>query len=161
MDVISTVDRIIEKHGTGADRTIGILQEIQTTFRYLPLEALERVCDKTEITPSQIYGVATFYAQFRMDPVGEHIIRVCHGTACHVAGAVQVTEAIRRTLSISPDAATDPRRLFTLEAVACLGCCSLAPCMMVDEETHGKLDRGRVVETIDEHRRTIQTGEET
>jgi len=160
MDVISTVDRIIEKHGTGADRTIGILQEIQTTFRYLPLEALERVCDKTEITPSQIYGVATFYAQFRMDPVGEHIIRVCHGTACHVSGAKNLTEALEEHLEVKDGGNTRDMK-YTLESVACLGCCSLAPCMMVDEETHGKLDRGRVVETIDEHRRTIQTGEET
>ena len=92
MCMIRDVDEILSHHGTGPENTIGILQDIQNHFRYLPLEALDHVCKNTEISPSQIYGVATFYAQFRMDPVGEHIIRVCHGTACHVKGSETIAK---------------------------------------------------------------------
>lgn len=152
-DVIKKVDEILGGHGTGPENTIGILQDIQTTFRFLPLEALDRVCEKTEITPSQIYGVATFYAQFRMDPVGEHIIRVCHGTACHVIGAKNLTEALEEHLEVKDGQNTADMK-YTLESVACLGCCSLAPVIMVDDDTFGNLDRGKVVTVIKEHRDT-------
>ncbi len=149
--IIMTVDEILSRHGTGPENTIGILQEIQTTFRYLPLEAMDRVCEKTRITPSQIYGVATFYAQFRMDPVGEHIIKICHGTACHVIGAKNISEALEDYLEVEDGGNTADMK-YTLESVACLGCCSLAPVIMVDDDTFGKLDRGKVVEVIKEHR---------
>ncbi len=150
MDVIQQVDQILAGHGTGPENTIGILQDIQTTFRYLPLEALERVCEKTEISPSQIFGVATFYAQFRMDPVGEHIIRVCHGTACHVIGAKNLTEGLEAHLEVKDGGNTRDMK-YTLESVACLGCCSLAPVIMIDDDTFGKLDRGKVVEVMKEY----------
>jgi len=136
---LSVVDRVIEEKGRGRRAAIPILQAIQSRFRYLPREALERVCERTEITPAQIVGVATFYTQFRLIPVGEHIVRVCHGTACHVAGAPQITDAIRRHLDIEGEADTDPKRLFTVEKVPCLGCCSLAPCMTIDDVTYGRL----------------------
>lgn len=154
MDVIEKVDEILGNHGTGPENTIGILQDIQTTFRFLPLEALERVCERTEITPSQIFGVATFYAQFRLDPVGEHIIRVCHGTACHVIGAKNLTEALEDHLEVKDGGNTKDMK-YTLESVACLGCCSLAPVIMIGDDTHGKLDRGKVVGVIDEHRESL------
>jgi NADH:ubiquinone oxidoreductase subunit E len=153
MDLPATIDEILDRHGTGPENTIGILQDIQSTFRYLPLEALDRVCERTEITPSQIYGVATFYAQFRMDPVGEHIIRVCHGTACHVIGAKNLTEALEDPLEVK-DGGNTADMQYTLESVACLGCCSLAPVIMIDDETYGNLDRGKVVKVIDEHKQT-------
>jgi NADH:ubiquinone oxidoreductase subunit E len=153
MDLPATIDEILDRHGTGPENTIGILQDIQSTFRYLPLEALDRVCERTEITPSQIYGVATFYAQFRMDPVGEHIIRVCHGTACHVIGAKNLTEALEDHLEVK-DGGNTADMQYTLESVACLGCCSLAPVIMIDDETYGNLDRGKVVKVIDEHKQT-------
>jgi NADH:ubiquinone oxidoreductase subunit E len=151
MDIIAKVDEILSKYGKGPENTIGILQDIQTTFRYLPIEALDHVCRKTEIRPNQIYGVATFYAQFRLDPVGEHIIRVCHGTACHVSGADNLTDALEEHLGVRTGGNTSDMK-YTLESVACLGCCSLAPCIMIDEETHGKLDRGTVSGVVDEHR---------
>ena len=150
MDVIQQVDEILAGHGTGPENTIGILQDIQTTFRFLPLEALERVCEKTQITPSQIFGVATFYAQFRMDPVGEHIIRVCHGTACHVIGAKNLTEGLEEHLEVKDGGNTKDMK-YTLESVACLGCCSLAPVIMIDDDTFGKLDRGKVVDVMKEY----------
>ena len=133
------VDEQIDKQGVGREAAIPILQAIQTHYRYLPDEALVRVCERTEITAAQIAGTSTFYAQFRRSPVGRHVVRVCHGTACHVAGAEQITQELRRHLDIAPDSDTDPRRLFTFDAVACLGCCSLAPVMMIEEDTVGRL----------------------
>lgn len=136
---LAFVDELIDKEGRGVEAAIPILQAIQAHYRYLPDEALRRVCEKTEITPSQIAGTSSFYSRFRRSPVGEHIVRVCHGTACHVAGARQITDELRRELSIADGEDTDPSRTFTVEEVACLGCCSLAPVLMVDEHTAGKL----------------------
>ena len=133
------VDAVVAREGTSTEAAIPILQAIQTHYRYLPEEALRRVCELTEITPAQVAGSATFYAQFRDKPVGEHVVRVCHGTACHVAGVEQVTEELRRQLKIPPGQDTDEKMRFTLDPVACLGCCSLAPVMMVGEETAGHL----------------------
>jgi len=136
---LAFVDELVERFGRGREAAIPILQAVQSHYRYLPDEVLRRVCERTEITPAQIAGSSTFYARFRRSPVGRHLVRVCHGTACHVAGAEQISQELRRHLVIPPDADTDPQRLFTLEAVACLGCCSLAPVMMVAEETAGRL----------------------
>ena len=136
---LSVVDGIVERSGVGSHVVIPVLQAIQDHFRYLPEEALERVCELTEITRAQVAGVSTFYGQFRHRPMGEHRIQVCHGTACHVAGAPQITEAIRRELNIEGDDDTDAEGLFTVEKVACLGCCSLAPCLTIDEVTYGRL----------------------
>lgn len=138
-DDISVVDEIVARQGRGREAAIPILQAIQAHFRYLPDEALRRVCELTEITPAEIAGTSSFYSRFRRSPVGEHIIRVCHGTACHISGARHITDELRRGLAIPEGADTDPARRFTVEEVACLGCCSLAPVMMVDENTVGKL----------------------
>lgn len=136
---LSFVDGLVERLGRGPEAAVPILQAIQEHYRYLPDEALRRVCALTEITPAQVAGTSSFYARFRRSPVGRHVVKVCHGTACHVAGAQQVHDELRRHLGIAPGADTDPQRLFTLEAVACLGCCSLAPVLTVGEETAGRL----------------------
>jgi len=136
---LDVVDRIVAERGTAPSATIPILQALQAHFRYLPRAALERVCQITEITPARIMGVATFYSQFRLKPVGRHVVSVCHGTACHVAGAQAITDALRRHLGLEGDEDTDRRRLFTLAEVACLGCCSLAPVMRVDDRVFGRL----------------------
>ncbi len=136
---LAFVDRLVEKEGRDPEAAIPILQAIQAHYRYLPDEALRRVCELTRITPAQISGTSSFYSRFRRSPVGEHIVRVCHGTACHVAGARQITDELRRGLAIADGEDTDPSRTFTIEEVACLGCCSLAPVLMVDEHTAGKL----------------------
>ena len=133
------VDRLVSEIGRGREAAIPLLQGIQTHYRYLPDEALRRLCELTEITPAEIAGTSSFYGQFRRSPVGEHIVRVCHGTACHVSGARQITEELRRYLAIPDGADTDAARMFTLDEVACLGCCSLAPVLMVDGHTAGKL----------------------
>ena len=136
---LSFVDRIVSEIGRGKEAAIPLLQAIQTHYRYLPDEALRRLCDLTEITPAEIAGTSSFYGQFRRSPVGRHIVRVCHGTACHVSGARQITEELRRYLAIPDGEDTDAARMFTLDEVACLGCCSLAPVLMVDGHTAGKL----------------------
>ena len=136
---LTFVDQMVSQIGRGKEAGIPLLQAIQTHYRYLPDEALRRVCELTEITPAEIAGTSSFYGQFRRSPVGEHIVRVCHGTACHVSGARQITEELRRYLAIPDGEDTDAARMFTLDEVACLGCCSLAPVLMVDGHTAGKL----------------------
>ncbi|MGD2110693.1 MAG: NAD(P)H-dependent oxidoreductase subunit E, partial [Phycisphaerae bacterium] len=145
------VDEMIDRLGRGRESVIPILQEIQNQRRYLPEPALTRVCELTDITPAQIVGVSSFYSHFRRTPVGKHLIRLCHGTACHVAGAQRVTDEIRRYLGIGPDADTDPGRLFTVEPVACLGCCTLAPVMQIDEVTYGHLTPDMIPGVLDTH----------
>ena len=135
----SFVDAVVERFGAHREAAIPILQAIQAHCGYLPDEALQYLCQVTQITPAQIAGNSSFYAQFRRSPVGRHVVRVCHGTACHVAGAQHITQELRRHLDIPADGDTDAERLFTIDAVACLGCCSLAPVMMIDEGTAGHL----------------------
>jgi NADH:ubiquinone oxidoreductase subunit E len=136
---LSFVDQIVAREGRGLDAAIPILQGIQAHYRYLPDAAIQRVCELTEITPAQIAGTSSFYVSFRKKPTGEHLVRVCHGTACHVAGARQITDELRRSLGIAEGEDTDAARKYTIEEVACLGCCSLAPMLMVDDRTAGKL----------------------
>ena len=143
------VDDLVRRFGRDRESAIPILQAIQAHYRYLPDEVLKRVCELTEITPAQIAGTSSFYSQFRRSPVGRHVVRVCHGTACHVAGADQITEELRRHLEIPPDADTDSQRLFTLDKVACLGCCSLAPVMMIEEDTAGRLTPATARQALD------------
>ncbi len=146
---LAPVDGFVRLHGTSPEAAIPILQAIQAHYRYLPDEALRRVCELTDITPAQIAGTSSFYARFRRSPVGEHIVRVCHGTACHVSGARQITEELRRQLGIPDGADTDAHRLFTIDDVACLGCCSLAPVLMVDDRTAGRLTPATAVAALD------------
>jgi len=136
---LGIVDRIVEEKGCAKGAVIAILQAVQARFRYLPMEALVRVCETTEITPALIDGVATFYSQFRRMPVGKHVVSVCVGTACHVAGADTIIESVRRHLRIQDDEDTDADRLFTVQTVTCLGCCSLAPVMRIDDRVYGHL----------------------
>lgn len=135
---LQPLDKLISKYASIKGAIIPLLQEAQKIYGYLPAEALQRIADKTNTDVSQIYGVATFYTQFRLEPVGKHLIRVCHGTACHVSGAERITEVCEEELSIK-DGETSDDLQFTLGSVACLGCCSLAPVMMIDEQTHGRL----------------------
>ncbi len=117
---------------------IPALQRVQTEEGYISREAIAEIHRKTGIPLSHIYGVATFYAQFRLRPVGRNVIKVCHGTACHVAGANAISKAMEDQLGVG-NGETTPDRLFTLETVSCLGCCSLAPVIMVNKDTHGNL----------------------
>ncbi len=147
-DIIETVDEIISKRGKSKDAAIPILQEIQTAYNYLPEAALKYVCEITEISPSQITGISTFYTQFRHEPAGKYIISVCTGTACHVKGASRVYDAFCRELKLINGQVTDETGLFTLEKVACLGCCTLAPVVKIDDITFGHVQPEKVNEVI-------------
>jgi NADH-quinone oxidoreductase subunit F len=145
---LTIVDQIITRYGTRSDVVIPILQAIQGHYRYLPREAIKRVCELTEITPAAITGVATFYTQFRHKPVGQHIIRVCHGTACHVKGSGLVQDALERQLALGKGEDTDRDGLFTIEKIACLGCCTLAPVVQIDGITYGHVAPASVGEVL-------------
>ncbi|MFH0798927.1 MAG: NADH-quinone oxidoreductase subunit NuoF [Pseudomonadota bacterium] len=147
------IDEIIAEHGKSLSAAIPILQAVQKKFRYLPAGSMDYIAARTEIPAAQLYGVATFFAQFRLEPVGRHMIKVCHGTACHVAGAQSISDLLGETLGIPAAGGTTRDKSFTVESVACLGCCSLAPVMMIDEDVHGKLSRpkiGRVIKSCRE-----------
>lgn len=146
---LTKIDAIVAKKGKTPDMAIPILQAIQDEFRYVPLEAVEHIAKTTEMTESQLFGVATFFAQFRLQPVGEKIIKVCHGTACHVGGADGITEALEEAMGIKTGENTKDMK-FTLTSVACVGCCSLAPVVMIDNTTYGRLDRKKVVQVLKE-----------
>lgn len=152
------VSRILKRHGTGRDACINVLQDIQKAYGYLPAEALRYVTAHSRITGRQIYGVATFYERFRFKPVGKHIIRTCHGTACHVNGAKHTSRAVEETLKVKPQDTTEDG-LFTFESVACLGCCSLAPVMMVDEDVYGRLTPAEMRKILKEQQRKAVGGE--
>ena len=141
---LSVVDGLVERYGTASDAAIPILLGLQERYGYLSMEALRYVTEKTETTPGQIYGVATFYGQFRMTPVGEHMVRVCHGTACHVRGATSISHEVQQILGLAEETDTTADKKYTVEKVACLGCCSLAPVVMIDDKVYGGLDRKKV-----------------
>jgi NADH:ubiquinone oxidoreductase subunit E len=147
---LSKVDSIIDRVGRDPTRAIPVLQAVMDEFRYVPLEAIERIAKKTEMNETQLYGVATFYAQFRLTPVGERIIKVCHGTACHVGGAEGLTESMEERLGVKDGENTADMK-YTLSSVACVGCCSLAPVVMVDDKTFGRLDRKKAAKIIDQY----------
>ena len=129
------------------DALIPMLQKVQEELGYLPEEAMMAIAKFTGTPESHVYGVATFYAQFRLNPVGKHIVKVCHGTACHVQNANELTDSLEEALKIK-DGETTEDGLFTLESVACLGCCSLAPVMMIGDETYGKLTGTQSVKIV-------------
>ena len=132
------LDVILAKFDGVKGALIPILQEAQHAYGYLPKNVLEYVAQKTGTPISQIYGVVTFYAQFHLNPRGKNIIRVCQGTACHVRGGKKILETIEGQLGIKAGGTT-PDLKFTLETVACIGACGLAPVLMVNDDTHGRL----------------------
>lgn len=146
---LSLIDPVIAKYKGKKGSLIPLLQGVQGAFGYIPRQAFFKISEETGLKLSDMYGVATFYAQFRLKPVGKHIIKVCHGTACHVQNSSSITESIEEALQIK-NGETTPDKKFTLESVACLGCCSLAPVMMVDEDTHGKLTGKSAMNAINE-----------
>lgn len=143
----------LEKYAKTPGSLITILQKAQEIYGYLSVDAINYIAECTGIKPAKIYGVATFYAQFRLQPVGKYLIMLCKGTACHVNGADRIEEAVCEHLNIQ-DGETTEDGLFTLNNVACLGCCSLAPVMMVKsiegDETYGNLTKDSVKAVIDE-----------
>ena len=145
------ISDILDRHPARPSSLIPLLQECQDNFGYLPREIMEQISAHLGLPESKVYGVATFYAQFRFEPLGDHLVKICHGTACHVKGADKITETLENELGIDTGETTDDGA-FTLERVACLGCCSLAPVIMVDDTAHGNLTRDKLKEVLNEYR---------
>ena len=145
--VVQEAQEIVGALGSKPEAAIPLLQEIQRRHNYLPEDLMEAVAKESGIPASRLFGVATFYSQFRFTPQGKHLIRLCRGTACHVAGAERLSSFISDELGIREGETTEDG-LFSLEPVACLGCCSLAPVMMIDEEIYGKLSSKKTKEIL-------------
>lgn len=146
---LSLIDPVLEKYGNNSGNLITILQKAQEIYGYLPTDVIYKVAEQTGSTPAKVMGVATFYTQFRLKPVGKYLIMLCRGTACHVNGADRIETALSEELGISDGETTDDG-LFSIKNVACLGCCSLSPVMMINDETYGSLTPEKAVGIIRE-----------
>lgn len=141
---------LIEEYRGKNGALIPVLQKAQEIYGFLPKEILRHVADGLNIPLSQVYGVATFYAQFHLKPRGRNIIRVCQGTACHVRGAGEIMDKVRQILQVEPGETTGDLR-FTLEPVACIGACGLAPVLMINEDTHGRLSPDKIPGLLEQY----------
>ncbi len=150
---LTLMEPLLEKYKDRKGNMIPLLQGTQEIYGYLPKAAFAKIHQATGLELNEMYGVATFYAQFRLVPAGKHIVKMCHGTACHVQNVTAITDEILDNLQIK-DGETTEDGLFTVETVACLGCCSLAPVMMIGDETYGKLSPRQAVKIIREIRRS-------
>ena len=142
--------QIIEECGAKESSLIPILQKVQDEYRYLPQEILAFVATALDVPPATVFGVATFYAQFSLDPKGKYIIRVCDGTACHVRGNKTIIDAIKNKVGLKGDQKTTKDMRFTLETVSCLGACGLAPAVVINDKIYGKMTPDAVVKAIND-----------
>ncbi len=133
------VNEIIAEHGREQSALIPILQEVQAEYRYLPEEILTYIATAMGLSVATVFGVATFYAQFSLEPKGKYVVRVCDGTACHVRHSMPVYQAIRSRLGLKDGRFTTPDMMFTVETVACLGACGVAPAMVINDKVYGKM----------------------
>lgn len=140
---------VIERHHENKTEIIGMLQEIQEEFHYLPALALNELARGLNVTPQTVYGVATFYAQFSLDPKGTYIVKICDGTACHVKNSAKIYSALEKKFQFIPGKKTTVDNLFTLETVACLGACGIAPVMVINETVYPQMDPESAVSIID------------
>jgi NADH-quinone oxidoreductase subunit E len=141
---------ILDQHGRLPRNLIPILQAVQEEYRYLPQELLTYIATALNVPPARVFGVATFYTQFALEPKGKYVVRICDGTACHVKESLPILEAVRRRLGLPGKRSTTPDMLFTVETVACLGACGLAPVVVVNDQVHPQMTPERAVELIDE-----------
>lgn len=142
------IKNIIEKYNNQSESLIAILQEVQALVGYISEDSVKYITELAGISSSKILGVASFYAGFRLKPIGKYRIMVCMGTACHVNGGERVADTLRRTLGIEAGDITEDG-LFSWEEVACLGCCSISPAMMINDTAYGKLTSEKVVEILE------------
>lgn len=141
------METILSQYDGDRDELITILQEVQKHFRYLPEDALRRVATFLNITVNEVYAVATFYALFRLKPCGNKIVRVCRGTACHVRGGADILQTVQKRLGIKPGETTKDME-FSLETVACIGACALAPNISIDTDTYGLVSNKKLEEVF-------------
>lgn len=137
--------KILSSYEGNSGELIPILQQVQADFGYLPAEALVKVAEFTHVAESKVFGVASFYAQFRFTPTGRNRVTVCRGTACHVRGATHILEEIERQLGVA-EGGTTPDLEYTLETVACIGCCALAPCIVINGDVKATMTPHKVKE---------------
>ncbi len=135
---VEVVNGVLEKYGYDRSSLIGILQDVQRELRWLPEEALRMISWRLDVPLTQLYAIGSFYKAFSLKPRGRHLVNVCLGTACHVRGGVAIEQALEKNLKILPGETTADDR-FTMEVVRCVGCCGLAPVIVIDEDFHGKL----------------------
>ena len=141
---------ILKNYEADEKNLIPVLQQAQEEYGYLPEEILKEIAVKLDLSLSQVYGVVTFYTQFHLEPRGENIIRVCTGTACHVRGAGEVLDVLKEELGVDNGGTTEDLK-FTLETVACIGACGLAPVIMVNDNTHGRLNAESTKDVLDKY----------
>lgn len=153
----AALSRVLKRHGTDRSDLIPIIQEAQDAIGYLPPDVLRDVAGHLNVPEAAVYGVATFYAQFYLEPQGKHRVRVCRGTACHVRGSARIRRLVERLLGVKEGGTTDDR-LFTYETVACVGCCALSPVMMIDDTYYGRMTAERVEAVIGEYISQANTG---
>ena len=157
---LKKVDEIINSYGAKKSYLIAILQKVQEEFRYLPIEALTYIGTKVEdVSPATVYGVATFYAQFSLQPKGKYEIKVCDGTACHVRGSMPVLNAIKQYIKLKDGAFTSEDGMFSVETVSCLGACGLAPVMTINDKVYPKMTSDAVKIVIDTIRNEEKEGQ--
>ncbi len=144
------VCEILDRFQNDSAKLIPILQAVQEVYRYLPQEVLAYIATALGIPPARVFGVATFYAHFALTPKGKYVIRLCDGTACHVKRSSGILDALRRRLGLDENNPTTPDQLFTVETVACLGACGLAPVMLINDTVHGQVTPDMAVELVDE-----------
>ena len=144
------VCNILDRHGRKPSRLVPILQAVQEEYRYLPQEVLTYVATALDVSPARVYGVATFYGHFAIKPKGKHLVRLCDGTACHVKDSLPILRAIQKRLGVDDQKKTTPDMLFTVETVACLGACGLAPVVVIDDQVHGQVTPESAVKLIEE-----------
>ena len=141
---------ILDRHARRASSLIPILQAVQHEYHYLPEEVLTYVATLLDVPPARVFGVATFYAHFALEPKGKHVIRICDGTACHVKQSIPVLNALRQKLGTTETNKTTADMMFTIETVACLGACGLAPVIVIDEQVHGQITPEHALALVDE-----------
>ncbi len=139
------LDDILSHYNKERESLIPLLQEVQERFGYLPEESMEAIANFLKLSNSTVYAVSTFYAQFKLTPTGKRLVKVCRGTACHVRGGARILREVEKRLGIKPGETTENRE-YTLETVACIGACALAPTMTVDKETHGQMTTKKAAE---------------
>jgi NADH-quinone oxidoreductase subunit E len=150
IDHLAAVNKILEKNNYSKGRLIPILQEVQAEYKYLSKDMIRYVATSIGVPPSRVYGVATFYAHFSMQPKGKYIVKLCDGTACHVKKSHSILHALYEKLKLSDEKRTTDDFLFTVETVSCLGACGLAPVMLVNDTVHGQMTPEKTVEVIDQ-----------
>ncbi|MGE5453950.1 MAG: NADH-quinone oxidoreductase subunit NuoE [Methylocystaceae bacterium] len=153
---LSRLDKVLANYHQQPGSLIPVLQKAQDIYGYLPLSVMTKIAEELKLKPARVFGVATFYTQFRLKPLGKYVILLCHGTACHVNGSERIETALMEELKIKADETT-PDGLFTLGSAACLGCCSLAPVMMINGQAYGPLTPDRACQVV----RDIYTQEAT